>query len=113
MTEQGEYGVGSKPGVDVDNHEFVQWARRMFNQIAVGGKWAVPRSGLIFEKRSETQLVLVALADEYDLFRGEDGNNYTPLPSEMVDPVKDYAIIRAYMTLAGVDVSNETTLGDE
>lgn len=107
MTEQGEYGVGSKPGVDVDNHEFVRWSKQMFNSINVGGQWAVPRSGLIFEKRSESHLVLVAVAEEYDRFKGEDN---TPLPSGMDDPVKDYAIIRAYMTLAGVDVTDETTL---
>jgi hypothetical protein len=29
----------------------IEWSRRQFEQMADGGTWAVPRSGLIFVKR--------------------------------------------------------------
>lgn len=37
----------------------VQWSRNLFNSLAEGGAWGVPRSGLIFNKRGE-ELHLVA-----------------------------------------------------
>jgi hypothetical protein len=36
----------------------LQWCRATFAALAEGGRWGVPRSGLIFEKR-EGELVLV------------------------------------------------------
>ena len=110
MTEQGEYGVGVKPGVDVDQHEFVRWSKQMFNSITVGGQWAVPRSGLIYEKRSETELVLVALADEYDRFQEENGIDRTTQGITHAAQVADHALIAGYMTMAGITVTDETTL---
>jgi len=109
MTEQGEYGVGAKPGADVESHEFVKWAKRMMDSIAVGGSWAVPRSGLIFEKRGENHLVLVAIADDLDRFQDEDGRRL--VYEDTVDQLEDFTTIRMYMELAGVRVTNETTLG--
>jgi hypothetical protein len=37
----------------------VAWSHDLFHKLAPGGTWAVPRSGMIFEKRGDA-LVLVA-----------------------------------------------------
>ncbi len=42
------------------NSAHVEWSRRTFGMIRVGGTWAVPRSGLIFTKVSEGKLTLTA-----------------------------------------------------
>ena len=39
-------------------HSDVVWCRNLFNRLAPGGSWAVPRSGMIFSKRDDS-LVLV------------------------------------------------------
>lgn len=41
------------------NPSDVEWSRNHFQIIMDGGTWAVPRSGLIFQKRS-TRLELIA-----------------------------------------------------
>jgi hypothetical protein len=106
MTEQGHFGVGAQQ--KTEQYEFIDWSKKMMDSIKVGGSWAVPRSGLIFEKRSETHLVLVALAEEADRFQTEDGKL---IYEGSVDQLKDFTLIKGYMELAGVTVSNETTLG--
>ena len=40
----------------MDSH--TQWCRNLFNMLAEGGTWGIPRSGLIFNRRGD-QLVLV------------------------------------------------------
>ena len=39
--------------------EFKKWSWQTWNSIAQGGTWAVPRSGLVFQKQGTT-LVLIA-----------------------------------------------------
>ena len=41
------------------NPAHVEWSRNQFRIMANGGTWAVPRSGLIFNRRGDT-LVLTA-----------------------------------------------------
>lgn len=36
----------------------IQWSKTMFNSLADGGMWGVPRSGLIFQRQG-SELVLV------------------------------------------------------
>ena len=38
----------------------VAWCRRHFDMLADGGKWGIPRSGLVFQRRGD-RLVLIAL----------------------------------------------------
>ena len=45
--------------MDALNPDHVEWSRNQFRIIANGGSWGVPRSGLIFNKRGNT-LVLIA-----------------------------------------------------
>lgn len=108
MTEQGEYGIGSQK--TTDQYEFIAWSRRMFDSIAVGGQWAVPRSGLIFTKDSETQLRLVALVDEFDRFETENGIDVTTDRITLELQWQDYSLIKGYMEMAGITVLNDTNL---
>jgi hypothetical protein len=39
--------------------EEIDWCRGMFDRLAPGGVWGIPRSGMVFEKR-DGALVLVA-----------------------------------------------------
>jgi len=45
-------------GDDFDRSDVDQWCRQMWASLRDGGTWAIPRSGLIFQKRSG-QLVLI------------------------------------------------------
>jgi hypothetical protein len=38
--------------------DFISWSQAHFNMLADGGTWAIPRSGLIFQRRG-ARLVLV------------------------------------------------------
>jgi hypothetical protein len=46
-------------GDDFDRSDVDQWCRQMWNALKEGGRWGIPRSGLIFAKQNG-QLVLVA-----------------------------------------------------
>jgi hypothetical protein len=103
MTD-GRFGLG-KTGSQTES-AFIAWSKRMFASINVGGQWAVPRSGLIWEKRSETELVLVTLVEEYDIVQDEQGRVMTNGPAQ----IEDYELIKRYMEAGGITVSNETDL---
>lgn len=35
------------------NPAHVEWSRQMFRTLAEGGKWGIPRSGILFTKRGD------------------------------------------------------------
>lgn len=39
----------------------VEWSRRQFALIADGGVWAVPRSGMLFQRRGQQLVLTVAM----------------------------------------------------
>ena len=81
------------------------WCRNVFNALADGGRWGIPRSGLIFARRGET-LVLVARVP------WEDGMPGTAA-SLREDQDGDYAATKRHMGEAGIPVSDETTEGGD
>ena len=46
-------------GDNFDRSNVDQWCRQMWSALREGGRWGIPRSGLIFAKQND-QLVLVA-----------------------------------------------------
>ena len=41
------------------NPEHVAWCRRTFDMVKDGGIWAMPRSGLVFQKTGPAQFTLI------------------------------------------------------
>jgi hypothetical protein len=70
----------------------------MFNVLAIGGIWGVPRSGLIFTRTGEDTLALT------QVMPWEEG---MPIPREelLAQQDGDYREIKKYMELAGITVS--------
>lgn len=44
----------------MSQEEFEEWSRSLWDLIADGGVWAVPRSGLIFRKTGPARMTLIA-----------------------------------------------------
>lgn len=47
-------------------NEYSNWCKSLVRTIKVGGKWAVPRSGLVFTKENEERLVLTETLTGFD-----------------------------------------------
>lgn len=76
--------------------EHIEWSRQMFKTLSEGGKWGVPRSGLIFTKQGNA-LVLT------DVMPHDPAMPITP--EQLVDQQdRDFKIITEHFGAAGVDV---------
>lgn len=81
--------------------DYTKWCLNLFNTLAEGGVWGVPRSGLIFTRR-KGQLVLTALMPH-------DGA-MPMLADELTEYQRtDYARIKREFLKAGIDVVEEKT----
>jgi hypothetical protein len=80
----------------------VEWCRTFFSTLADGGTWAVPRSGLVFQKRDRS-LVLVARMPHHP------GMLKLPQPITEDDLTvyqdDDYAVICEHFEAAGISVT--------
>jgi hypothetical protein len=56
--------MNNKMTIDVPN-EYVEWTRNLFQIMEDGGRWGVPRTGIVLEKRGEI-LVLLGRMQERD-----------------------------------------------
>lgn len=87
------------------NPAHVAWCQNLWNMMADGGAWAVPRSGLIFNKRGG-KLVLVARMP-YD----EEAMPGTITAEELsLQQSNDFEGTRAHFAAFGVTVEDETAL---
>jgi hypothetical protein len=68
-----------------------EWCKNLFNSLADGGTWGVPRTLLTFRKRGQ-QLVLVERGD---------------YPSAR-DQQEDFQLIQEQFASAGIEVIDET-----
>ena len=48
-------------GDDFDRSDHHEWCRQLWASLADGGRWAIPRSGLIFAKRKGKLVLLTAM----------------------------------------------------
>lgn len=79
----------------------IQWCRALYNGLVPGGLWAVPRSGLIFEK-VEDGLVL----HEVMPWMPEMGGVITP--EELVEQQRgEFEVIREHFAAADITVTKD------
>jgi hypothetical protein len=77
----------------------VAWCRQHFAMMADGGTWAIPRSGMIFNKRGNTLVLAVVMPHM---------NGMPCTPEELIAQQRDeFENCREHFAAAGVTVINE------
>lgn len=80
--------------------EDIEWSRRHFASMADGGTWAMPRSGLIFNRRGDSLVLTCRMP------------HMVEMPCSAVELTaqqdSDYAIIKKHFEAAGVTVNDES-----
>ena len=81
--------------------EMVEWSRRHFATMADGGTWAVPRSGMIFQKRNNSLVLTARMPHDPNM----------PITAEELDAQqkREYANIKRHFEAAGITVLWSTT----
>jgi hypothetical protein len=85
---------------DIEQH--VRWCRSLFDSIAEGGVWGVPRSGLVFTKR-DGELVLTVLMP----WSAEMPITEAELAEQQED---EFQSVKAHFAAAGITVTRESPL---
>jgi hypothetical protein len=102
-----------KPDPNMPMEERAGWSRRNFNMIAVGGTWAVPRSGLVFRKTNDHTLELANLMPwSPAMGRGfEWGFDVPPSAEKLIEYQRDdfRTLVEAHKA-AGIEVSDPKNL---
>lgn len=80
--------------------DYVSWSRAHFNMLADRGTWAIPRSGLVFQRRGE-KLVLIARMP-WDESMGITAARLRAYQDD------DYDAIKLNFEKAGISVSDAT-----
>lgn len=80
--------------------DHIEWSRNIFQTLREGGIWAVPRSGLVFQKRE----------GKFFLVQRMPWDESYPIPREEMRNFQthDLRLISRYMRAAGVLVEDET-----
>lgn len=81
------------------NPEHVAWSRQLFNTLSDGGAWAIPRSGLIFNRRGSTLALVASMPHEPSM----------PLTAaQLLDQQqRDFNGVKDHFGAAGVTVTDE------
>ena len=90
----GAFGLGT-------DHGYVEWSRRQFQMLKIGGIWGVPRSGLVFTRTGEKTLALTEVMPH---------NPSMPVtPRELFEAqAADFQAIQGYMKAAGITTYDAT-----
>lgn len=82
--------------------EHVQWSRDLFNNLNENGVWAVPRSGLVFQRRRGGLYLIERMP----------WNSSFPVPKKEMTryQLSDFDAISGHMVAAGIMVVDETGL---
>ena len=86
--------------------EFANWCLQMWRMLRDGGTWAVPRSGLIFQKRSG-KLVLIQALPWMPGMADEEGYALTDADDLLLYQRNDYETIKFYFNEAKIEVSTD------
>ena len=80
------------------------WCMNLFDTIVDGGSWAVPRSGLIFNRDGNMLKLVARMPHDPDM----------PLTPEQLQDYQqsDYEIIRRRFEAAGIKVADATVKSD-
>lgn len=91
--------------LDPDN---IDGTYAMFSMVAIGGVWAVPRSGLVYQRTSETTMVLTARMPWMDEMEG------TITAEQLAEQQQsDHDGMVAHLRAAGVTVTDATSPEEE
>jgi hypothetical protein len=76
--------------------EHIEWSRNQFRMLKDGGTWAVPRSGLIWQRRGDELILLTRMPWMKDM----------PITAEQLREQQDgdIKVIGEHMRAAGVKV---------
>jgi hypothetical protein len=95
------------------NPEEVRWSRNLFNTLSLNATWAVPRSGLIFQKVSLFELALSRVMPWSDAM-GQGYQRGMDVPSSEKELRRyqqlDFETIASRFKAAGVDVTDPKQL---
>jgi hypothetical protein len=82
--------------------DFISWSRAHFNLLADGGTWAIPRSGVVFQKR-EGELVLIERMP---------WDESMPITEERLRKYQneEYAAVKLNFEKVGIPVRDETSV---
>ena len=89
------------------------WCRKLFDTINMGGTWAVPRSGLIFQKTDDHTLTLKQAMPWMDEMAkaAEQGRDVPKSAGELIEyQQSDFDIIQNRFKLAGIEVVGRETI---
>src|SRR5262245_60600689 len=95
----GSFGVGS-------DQPFVEWSRRPFNMLKIGGIWGIPRSGLVFTRAGESSLALTHVMPH------DPAMKITPAQLHE-QQASDFFAIQGYMVAAGIRCYDTTDTFEE
>jgi len=86
------------------NPSDIAWSTQMFNQLAEGAMWGVPRSGMIFQRRGNALVLIGKMPHEEGM----------PISSDelTVQQAAEYESIRQHFEAAGFDVRNDVEKGE-
>jgi len=76
--------------------DMVEWSRNQFRLMRDSGTWAVPRSGLIFQKQGNTLVLTTRMPHDKNM----------PITAEELDQQqkREYANIKRHFQAAGITV---------
>jgi len=76
--------------------DMVQWSRRHFDSLKDGGRWAVPRSGMIFVKKADKLVLTLRMPHD----------PHMPITAEELDrqQQREFADIKRHFEAAGISV---------
>lgn len=77
--------------------EFIQWCKDQYELVSEHGTWAIPRSGLVFQKK-EGKFVLVS---KLPAIASDTKKEWEQLQEE------DYQSIKEHFKAAGIEITRE------
>jgi hypothetical protein len=96
--------------IDPNNPEFRAWCVGLYESLNEGGVWAVPRSGLIFEKRSGQLELVNRMPWTPELAEAANAGEDVPPTAEalLAYQDQDFTAIREHFAAVKINVTDRT-----
>ncbi len=93
----------------------IVWSRQLFDSLVDGGMWAVPRSGLVFHRRSDRMVLTDRMPYTTEMAHAAArGDDVPPDVDALWDyQQKDFDLIAMAFRAAGVEVVDRTERTEE
>jgi hypothetical protein len=88
--------------------DHIHWCKQNYALLKNGGSWAVPRSGLIFQRTENGYELINVMPYTDDMAIGAYLGKDVPQSAEelLAYQRSDFAVIKKYNTLAGLEVTD-------